>query len=192
VTRSFYTVVDCHWLPFFRSLRTNLAALAVIFCLNDSVARGYQKFSCTRTMHVMVMASAVGCRCFSLNEQNVQTDTTRCVGIGVGARVRCHACGGARCCAHMRSGEHELSGVEGQACIRRRPCHHDSPRHCCRRNSGTYTARAPPRAAVSFAAALRLAARLAARLVVWTTAIDRPCADVVFSRGRHELVSARA
>jgi hypothetical protein len=35
-TLSFYTVIGCHWLSLLRNLHTNLAAVAVIFCRNDS------------------------------------------------------------------------------------------------------------------------------------------------------------
>jgi hypothetical protein len=31
-------VIDCHWLSSLRDLPTNLAAIAVIFCQNDSIA----------------------------------------------------------------------------------------------------------------------------------------------------------
>jgi hypothetical protein len=41
----FYAVIGCHWLLSLKDLHSNLAAIAVIFCKNDSVATGY---SCIR------------------------------------------------------------------------------------------------------------------------------------------------
>ena len=39
-TLSFYTVIDCHRLPFLRDLPSNLAIIAVILCHNDSAGPG--------------------------------------------------------------------------------------------------------------------------------------------------------
>jgi hypothetical protein len=39
VALSFYTAVDCHCLSFFRDLPSDLAVVAAIFCLNDTMAR---------------------------------------------------------------------------------------------------------------------------------------------------------
>jgi hypothetical protein len=36
-TLSFYTVIDCHWLPLLSDLHSSLA---IIFCQNDSVVHG--------------------------------------------------------------------------------------------------------------------------------------------------------
>ena len=36
--RHCHSVVDCHWLPFFRDLQTSLAAIAVVFGQNDRLA----------------------------------------------------------------------------------------------------------------------------------------------------------
>ena len=38
--RPFYTAVDCHWMPFFRDVHSNLAVIAIIFCRDDGTAPG--------------------------------------------------------------------------------------------------------------------------------------------------------
>ena len=46
VTLPFYPAIGCYWLSFPGDLRSNLAAIAVIFCQDDSAASGYPAVVC--------------------------------------------------------------------------------------------------------------------------------------------------
>jgi hypothetical protein len=45
---SFYTVLDCHWLPLLRDLCSGLVVVAVLFCRNGSAAWGCINHRCPR------------------------------------------------------------------------------------------------------------------------------------------------
>ena len=52
-TLSFYAVVDWHWLSLLRGVHSSLAAIAAIFCQNDSVAGGKRPVSHPRNVNTV-------------------------------------------------------------------------------------------------------------------------------------------